>query len=61
MFFARIDQPLNSTDNFFRSGRVRNSIHNITFKQKEKAKKKKFELKSRKERIVTKNLKKKKL
>ena len=39
---------------------VQNGIHNIAFKQKEKAKKK-FELKSKKERNVTKNLKKKKI
>ena len=38
--------------------RVQNGIHNITFKQKEKAKKKN-ELKSKKEKIVTENLKKK--
>ena len=38
-----------------------NGIHNIAFKQKEKAKKKKkFELKSKKEKIVIENLKKKK-
>ena len=36
-----------------------NGIHNIAFKQKEKAKKK-FELKSKKEKIVIENLKKKK-
>ena len=38
---------------------IQNSIHNIAFKQKEKAKKKKFELKSEKEKIVMENLKKK--
>ena len=36
-----------------------NGIHNIAFKQKEKAKKK-FELKSKKEKIVIENLNKKK-
>ena len=38
-----------------------NGIHNIAFKQKEKAKKKKIELKSKKEKIVIENLKKKKI
>ena len=41
---------------------VQNGFHNIAFKENEKAKKKKkIELKSKKEKIVIENLKKKKL
>ena len=39
---------------------IRNGIHNIIFKQKEKAKKK-FKLKSKKKKIVIENLKRKKI
>ena len=63
--YVEIDRYQNILFHKTNQNKVQNSIHNsihyIAFKQKEKAKKEKFELKSKKEKIVTKNLKKEKL